>query len=105
MTGDRNPLHVDPNMSAMGGFDVPILHGMNFYAIAAKAVIKKFCNGDDSLLASIRARFTSHVFPGESIVYKMWKEADNTIVFEGITVERNTKCIKGFAKLKAQPKL
>eukprot|EP00335_Anophryoides_haemophila_P000167 CAMPEP_0204821216 /NCGR_PEP_ID=MMETSP1018-20131115/5153_1 /ASSEMBLY_ACC=CAM_ASM_000518 /TAXON_ID=46462 /ORGANISM="Anophryoides haemophila, Strain AH6" /LENGTH=68 /DNA_ID=CAMNT_0051922923 /DNA_START=555 /DNA_END=761 /DNA_ORIENTATION=- len=68
-------------MAAMGGFDQPILHGMNFYAIAAKAVIKKFCDGDDQLLQSISARFTSHVFPGETVVYKMWKEAGNIVVF------------------------
>lgn len=29
------------------GYDTPILHGMNFYGLAAKAIINKFCQGDE----------------------------------------------------------
>ena len=40
---DPNPLHVDPEMSILGGFEKPILHGMCTYGIAAKAAYEMFC--------------------------------------------------------------
>lgn len=54
-------------MSAMGGFDVPILHGLCSYGVTAKIIIQTYCKGDQSLFKSISARFTSHVFPGETL--------------------------------------
>jgi acyl dehydratase len=68
-------------MSAMGGFETPILHGMNFYGIASKAIVKKFCNGDEKMLSAFSARFIGSVYPGETLVYKMWKEPGNIIIF------------------------
>lgn len=61
-------------MSAIGGFKVPILHGLCTYGITAKAVYEKYHKDDPTLLKKINARFTGHVFPGETLVVQMWKE-------------------------------
>ena len=37
----KNPLHVDPEFSKMGGFDVPILHGLCFYGYTIRALFEK----------------------------------------------------------------
>lgn len=37
-----SPLHVDPGFAKMGGFKVPILHGLCFMGIASKAVYEKY---------------------------------------------------------------
>ena len=104
LSGDYNPLHVDPQMSAMGGFKVPILHGLCTYGITAKAVFEKFHKEDPSLLKKINARFTGHVFPGETLVVQMWKDGKN-IVVQTKTKERGTVVLKGVCELKPEAKL
>jgi acyl dehydratase len=104
LAGDFNPLHIDPDMAAMGGFDKPILHGLCFYGISAKLLVEGLCAGDETQLKSISARFTSHVFPGETLQCKMWVNGTK-VAFETSTVERGLAVAQGVAELQAQPKL
>lgn len=104
LNGDYNPLHIDPNMAAMGGFDKPILHGMCFYGLMAKAVVAKILDNDVTRVAAVQARFTSHVFPGDTIEYSLWKDGDRVFV-SGQTLERKLECIVGVVELKPSSKL
>jgi acyl dehydratase len=76
LSGDRNPLHADPALAAIGGFDRPILHGLCSFGIACKAVVDHALEGQSSSVASYRARFAGVLFPGETLVISMWREAD-----------------------------
>uniref|UniRef100_UPI000068337E Peroxisomal hydratase-dehydrogenase-epimerase n=1 Tax=Candida tropicalis TaxID=5482 RepID=UPI000068337E len=92
LSGDRNPLHIDPNFAKGAKFPKPILHGMCTYGLSAKALIDKF-----GMFNEIKARFTGIVFPGETLRVLAWKESDDTIVFQTHVVDRGTIAINNAA--------
>jgi acyl dehydratase len=80
LSGDLNPLHANPDMSKLGGFDRPILHGLCTYGHAGRAILKGACGGDPTRLKSFAARFSGVVFPGDTLTTRGWKESGHWIV-------------------------
>jgi acyl dehydratase len=76
LTGDRNPLHVDPKFAAKGGFDRPILHGMCTYGFTARALLHTAAGGDPDKFHSMSGRFTKSVWPGDTLTVSVWVDGD-----------------------------
>jgi acyl dehydratase len=89
LSGDYNPLHIDPEVAKAGGFDRPILHGLATYGVAGRAVLAALCGNDPARLKRLDARFASPVFPGETIRTDIWREGDGRASYRSSVVERD----------------
>lgn len=97
LSGDYNPLHIDPEFAALGGFDRPILHGMCTYGNCARGAIDTVCGGDPTRLRSMKARFATPVMPGETIVVELWKDSDTNYIMRAKVKERGVEVVKNAA--------
>ncbi|MDP7066463.1 MAG: MaoC/PaaZ C-terminal domain-containing protein [Acidimicrobiales bacterium] len=80
LSGDYNPLHSDPWFATeLGGFPKPILHGLCTYGFTGRALLHELCDGDPSKFKSMDSRFSSPVYPGDSLTVQMWVENDQAI--------------------------
>jgi len=94
MTGDLNPLHIDPDFSALGGFDTPILHGLCSFGVAVRQVMEKFADGDPTRVSAVKVRMSKPVLPGQKLRTDMWQEGDR-VVFTTTVVETGSPCLTG----------
>jgi acyl dehydratase len=82
LSGDRNPLHSDPWFAReLAGFPKPILHGLCTYGVAGRALVSDLGGGDATKVRAIAARFTSPVFPGETLTTSIWRSEPGRAVF------------------------
>ena len=95
-SGDRNPLHADPAFATLAGFERPILHGLCTYGVVNKAVVQSVLDADPTVVESFTARFSGHVFPGETLVTRIWRQ-DGRYLIEAETKERGTKVLSNAA--------
>ncbi|MBW1686771.1 MAG: MaoC family dehydratase N-terminal domain-containing protein [Deltaproteobacteria bacterium] len=80
LSGDKNPLHADPDFAKMAGFDQPIIHGLCSYGIACKAIVDHVLGGDPTRVARYQARFAGIGFPGETCLTSYWEEGDKVLL-------------------------
>ncbi|KAG0196461.1 hypothetical protein BGX28_010088 [Mortierella sp. GBA30] len=100
LSGDYNPLHIDPKIAPRVGFKKPILHGLCTYGHAAHAVVKSLGQSNPDALKSITGRFTAPVYPGDTLVTKMWKVPSDAkdqekIIFQVLVKETGQFVING----------
>ena len=88
LSGDYNPLHVDPVVAASAGFPKPIFHGLGTYGVAGRAVLKLLCDNQPARLRAMNCRFASPVFPGETLRTEVWRQGEGRAAFRCSVLER-----------------
>lgn len=102
LSGDDNPLHADPRVAAAADFERPILHGLCTYGFAGRALVRRLCGYVPAKLLRMDARFSSPVFPGETIRIDIWDLADGRANFRASATERDRVVIdNGYAEYDA----
>jgi acyl dehydratase len=91
LSGDKNPLHIDPGFARKGGFDRPILHGLCTVGYAGRAILHNVCGSDPGRFRSFSLRFVNVVYPGDTLITKGWRAEDNQYVIQ--TVNQDGKLI------------
>lgn len=99
LSGDRNPLHIDPKFAQAAGFPKPILHGLCSYGTAARGILQKVCNYDNAMMKQFDVRFSAPVFPGETLVLDIWKDGSD-VSFQARVKERDVVALSnGLCKI------
>lgn len=88
LNGDHNPLHIDPEVAAKAGFKQPILHGLCTFGVVCHALMKALCGYDPARFGRMDLRFSSPVYPGETIRTEIWHE-EGGAAFRARVVERD----------------
>ena len=101
LSGDYNPLHADPAYAKKAGFRMPILHGRCTFSIAGHAILKTLCGYDPARFVAMEGRFSSPVYPGETIRTEMWRDG-NLVSFRATVPARSVTVLNnGRAEIKA----
>jgi acyl dehydratase len=79
LSGDRNPLHSDPEFAKMAGFDRPILHGLCTYGFTGRALLHTLCGSDPARFKSMEGRFSKPVYPGDALTVKIWVDGGEAL--------------------------
>ncbi|MFI7635288.1 MaoC/PaaZ C-terminal domain-containing protein [Nonomuraea sp. NPDC049400] len=78
--GDFDPaLLVHAEQAARAGFDRPILHGLCTYAVTGRTLPHLVAGSDPARFQAMSGRFTSPVFPGESLTVSIWVDGGEVL--------------------------
>uniref|UniRef100_W8BS21 Peroxisomal multifunctional enzyme type 2 n=2 Tax=Ceratitis capitata TaxID=7213 RepID=W8BS21_CERCA len=100
LSGDLNPLHIDPDFATLAGFKTPILHGLCSLGFSVRAVLAQYANNNTLLFKAVKARFSAPVIPGQTLKIDMWKEGKRVLYTTTVVETGKQAIIGGYVDLK-----
>ncbi len=85
LTGDRVPLHIDPDFAKMAGYDKPFMHGLCTYGFVCRAIMEAVCSNEPENFKSLTGRFADQVWFGDTIVTKLWQTGPGEAIVQAET--------------------
>jgi len=89
LSGDVNPMHIDPDFAKMAGFEKPFLHGLCSFGFGCRAIVQTLCKNDPDNFKSMKGRFADQVWMGDTLVTKIWETGDGEALFQMETQNGN----------------
>jgi acyl dehydratase len=88
LSGDYNPLHIDPEAARFGGFNEPILHGLCTFGHCGQMLLEALCDSDPERFKKLKVRFSSPVFPKDTLEVRAWQDGPGRVLFEAGVEDR-----------------
>jgi len=89
LSGDPNPIHIDPDFATMAGFEQPFMHGLCTYGFVGRAILKALCGGNPARFLHLEARFADQVYFGDTVITKIWTAGDGEAIVQAQTQKGN----------------
>ncbi|CAM2011564.1 MaoC/PaaZ C-terminal domain-containing protein [Acanthopleuribacter pedis] len=96
LSGDKNPVHIEPEVAQKAGFSQPLLHGLCSFGIACRGAADLFFAGDPGRITGLQATFGGPAFPGETLLLALW-QTDEILFYTVKSAQRGTPVISGGA--------
>jgi acyl dehydratase len=94
LSGDLNPLHVDPAVAVAAGFERPILHGLATYGAVGRILLSYLCDNDPTRMKRFDTRFSGIFYPGETLEISIWQEGPGKAYVEANALERRATVLR-----------
>jgi acyl dehydratase len=99
-SGDRFAIHLDDEFARSVGLPGRIVHGLCTMAFTGRAVLEATGTDDPTAIARLAVRFSSPLFPGETLTTRVWALGDDGVGFEAVGDDGRAVIKDGRAELR-----